>query len=203
MPIQPLTLTASHLGCSRDERLLFKPIHFTLESGMGLMVEGPNGIGKTTLLRVLATLLPPLCGEIKCNIPMRENIAYLGPHNGVKALLTPLEYLKYFAVSFARHCEGSLTRNDKVLEQLQLAQLKHKPCAQLSSGQKQRVALARIVLSNALIWILDEPMTALDQAGEGIFAQLLKTHLDAGKIAIIASHQALTEDRLQKIRLEP
>ncbi len=184
MTTQDFTLSATHLGCSRDEQLLFKPVSFALQAGEGLIVEGPNGVGKTTLLRVLAGLLPPACGQI--SVP--KSLTYLGPHNGVKGLLTVIEYLKYFAKSQAS------------VDFLQ--GLEHKPCAQLSSGQKQRVALARIVLSNAKLWILDEPMTALDKQGEQIFANILNTHLSQGNMAIIATHQTINH-QLKKIILEP
>ncbi len=194
MPIQDLTFEVSHLGCSRDEHLLFKPISFALRAGMGLIIEGPNGIGKTTLLRVLAGLLPPECGSVICSLPIKKNLAYLGPHNAVKGLLTPLEYLNYFAQNHLMQQE--------VLDKLQLTGLVHKPIARLSSGQKQRVALARILLSNASIWILDEPMTALDKMGEKIFANLLQDHLKQGGVAIIATHQALNGQSLQTIMLE-
>ena len=187
--IQDCTLRVSYLGCSRDEQLLFKPVSFALQAGEGLIVEGPNGVGKTTLLRVLSGLLPQACGEINCSLPIREHVAYLGPHNAVKGLLTPLEYLKYY------------TKSQDTVDFLQ--GLEYKPCAMLSSGQKQRVALARVVLSNAKLWILDEPMTALDKVGEILFANLLQTHLSAGGIAIIATHQKIALDHLQKLMLEP
>ncbi|MFA6037099.1 MAG: heme ABC exporter ATP-binding protein CcmA [Legionellales bacterium] len=190
--VQEITFNAAHLGCSRDEQLLFKPLSFALKSGEALIIEGPNGIGKTTLLRVLTGLLQPLCGQISCNVPIKENVAYLGPHNAVKGLLTPKEYLNYFS-----------TFDEAVLAQLQLTGLENKTCASLSSGQKQRVALARIVLSKKPIWILDEPMTALDKQGEQIFAQLLQTHLEQKGIAIIATHHVLTENHFKKIILEP
>lgn len=188
MSIQPLTLQATHLGCSRDERLLFKPISFILNAGEGLIIEGPNGIGKTTLLRVLAGLLPPACGSVN----MIKDIAYLGPHNAVKGLLTPVEYLKYFTPG---------ENIQSVLEQLQLKTLAYKPCARLSSGQKQRVALARIILSRAALWILDEPLNALDKQGEQIFSEILSAHLNQNGIAVIATHQVLN-NHLQKIILE-
>lgn len=194
MPRQDFTFNADHLGCGRDEQLLFKPVSFALQAGMGLVVEGQNGVGKTTLLRVLAGLLSPLCGSITCSLPIKQNVAYLGPQNAVKGLLSPIEYLHYFA---------SLKADDAVLEKLQLGALKHKPCASLSSGQKQRVALARVILSGATIWILDEPTTALDKQGELIFSEILNTHLSQGGIAMIATHQAIKHNPLQKIILEP
>jgi heme exporter protein A len=201
MTTQDFTLSASHLGCSRDEQLLFKPVSFALQAGEGLIVEGPNGVGKTTLLRVLAGLLPPACGHIA--VP--KSLAYLGPHNGVKGLLTPVEYLKFYAPtlpSSPRVDDGLLKNDGNIIDQLGLTGLEHKPCAQLSSGQKQRVALARIVLSNTTVWILDEPMTALDKQGEQIFANILNAHLSQGGIAVIATHQAINYP-LKKIILEP
>lgn len=189
--IQAITFNAAHLGASRDEQLLFKPLSFTLQSGEALLIEGPNGIGKTTLLRILTGLLQPQCGQISCSIPIKENVAYLGPHNAVKALLTPKEYLNYFS-----------TFEENILAQLQLKGLENKPCASLSSGQKQRVAIARIVLSKKPIWILDEPMTALDKHGEKIFAQLLQMHLEQKGIAIIATHHVMTDNHFKKIILE-
>jgi heme exporter protein A len=192
MPVHALTLTATQLICSRDEKSLFKPVSFHLESGIGLVINGPNGIGKTTLLRVLAGLLPPLGGKIICSVPLQQQLAYLGPHNGVKSLLTPLEYLHYFTNS-----EGH-----EVLAQWGLIDLKNQPCGQLSSGQKQRLALSRVMAANASIWILDEPLTALDKQGETIFNAVLDRHLIAGGIAVIASHQELANKNFQKISLE-
>jgi heme exporter protein A len=188
MPIQPLSLCATHLSCGRQETLLFKPIGFSLASGDALVVEGVNGVGKTTLLRVLAGFLPPLSGMISCNIPMHNRVAYLGPQNGVKGLLTIKEIWG--------HADSDLLRR------LQLTGLENTPCANLSSGQKQRVALGRIVLSGAPIWILDEPMNALDKNGEAIFHELLAHHLAQGGIAVIATHQAITLPRLKAITLE-
>lgn len=193
MPVQAITLNAAHLGASRDEQLLFKPVSFALQSGEALIIEGANGIGKTTLLRTVVGLLTPVCGQLNCNVSIKENIAYLGPHNAVKGLLTPKEYLHYFAPA---------QDMDAVLKQWQLKSFENKPCASLSSGQKQRVALARIALSQRSIWVLDEPMTALDKQGENIFFEHLSAHLAQKGIAIIATHHALAENNFKKIILE-
>ena len=193
MPIQPLSYTVSHLGCSRNEQLLFKPISFTLESGRGLVVMGANGIGKTTLLRVLAGLLPPACGQINRNEGYR--VAYLGPHHALKGTLTPTEQLRYASV--ANHSQIVAA-----LAQVELLALSDMPCAHLSSGQKQRVALAQVALSAAPIWLLDEPMNALDSRGVALFITLLAQHLARGGMAVIATHQDIPMTGLHTLTLE-
>ncbi len=193
MSIQPLSYTAIHLGCSRNEHLLFKPVSFTLTPGTGLVVMGANGVGKTTLLRVLAGLLPPACGQFIR--PVDKRMAYLGPHHAQKGTLTPSEQLKFASLANEAAIGAMLTRV-KLLESADM------PCANLSSGQKQRVSIAQVALSLAQLWLLDEPMNALDKNGEAIFLELLTEHLARGGMAVIATHQEILLPALHALMLE-
>lgn len=190
-------LAAADLECLRGDNLLFTGLNFHLHPGQLLQIEGANGSGKTSLLRILAGLSLPSEGEVlwqglnifKQRPVYFSQMAYLGHTLGVKAELSPVENLK-IALALA----GLAFDEDKVsraLDQVGLAGREDIPARALSAGQKQRVALARLLACPARLWIMDEPFTALDASGVGLVRGLLEAHLRQGGMAVLTSHQAV------------
>ena len=186
------------LAVVRGERALFGGLDFALGAGELLRVEGPNGSGKTSLLRAIAGLVQPDEGELWWRgEPVRRQrqayhaeIAWMGHRPGFKGDLTPLENLR-----FETGLRGSPRGNtDAVLERLGLARLCLLPFRLLSAGQQRRFALARLVLSGAALWLLDEPFTNLDAQGREQVQALVGEHLAAGGLVLAASHQELAID---------
>jgi heme exporter protein A len=186
------------LGLVRGERRLFGDLDLAVGSGELLRIEGPNGSGKTSLLRVIAGLIEPDDGELLWRgEPTRDHrqayhaeLAWMGHRTGFKGDLTPMENLRFEAGLSA----GWKPAADPVLERLGLAALRRIPFRLLSAGQQRRLALARLALSGATLWLLDEPFTNLDAAGREQVQALLGQHLAAGGLAIAASHQELAID---------
>ncbi|MCX3310908.1 cytochrome c biogenesis heme-transporting ATPase CcmA [Pantoea vagans] len=193
------------LTCAYDERSLFRRLSFRVSAGDIVQIEGPNGAGKTSLLRLLAGLSRPEEGEIRWQqqpiLRQRETwhqaMLYLGHCPGVKGVLTPLENLRFY------HPDCTDAKIFAALESVDLTGDEEVPVSRLSAGQQRRVALARLWLSQARIWILDEPLTAIDKAGiEKLMAQVAR-HADNGGAVILTTHQDLPVDaaRVRKIRL--
>lgn len=190
-------LEVSGLECLRGERTLFTHLSFTLASGMALQVEGPNGAGKTSLLRILCGLSLPSEGVVRwqgddirrIRAEFIDELVYIGHSHGVKGDLTPLENL-----DIARSLGGTSTgiSSAEALAVLGLAGYEDLPCRLLSAGQRRRVALARLLVVEARLWILDEPYTALDTSGIATVERLIAGHLTSGGLAVLTSHQALT-----------
>lgn len=188
-------LEADNLECVRGERRLFKGLGFRLQAGELLYLQGRNGAGKTSLLRMLIGLLPPESGEIRWQgqsirtlaDEFRSNLCYLGHHNAIKEELTPLENL----MAAARLAEEDLSEDEAIdaLEQVGLAGREDLACKYLSQGQKRRVALARLVKEKRLLWVLDEPFVALDVAAVEWLAGLIGAHLQRGGLAVMTTHQ--------------
>lgn len=206
-----VALTASRLNVdrltlARGERCLVEHLCFELTAGTALQITGPNGCGKTTLLRTLAGLSRPEAGEITwsaaAGTPVEPpRIAYLGHRNALKTDLTPREEL-----AFTLRLNGDHTADgiDTCLRTLGLDRCADLPCGQLSAGQQRRVALARVLLADCPVWILDEPLTALDAQACGGFQELLTLHLQHGGLTLLSTHQPLTlaAGRLQSLALE-
>lgn len=188
-----MSLTVKNLECIRDEQALFSGLNFAVDAGEMLWITGANGSGKSSLLRILSGLILPNAGEV-CwqqqsimEMPTYKNdMAYLGHKSGIKLGLTVLENLHLFNAMQSTVVQMNL--HDQ-LEQLDLDGLEHRITQTLSAGQKQRVALARLFLSNAKLWILDEPFTALDATTIELLELKLKQHINNDGMVVLASHQ--------------
>ncbi len=186
-------LEADNLECVRGERRLFAGVGFRLEAGELLYLQGKNGAGKTSLLRMLIGLLPPESGYIRWkgasikSEEFRSELCYLGHLNAIKEELTPLENL----LAAARLADEELSEDDALdaLEQVGLAGREDLACKYLSQGQKRRVALARLVKEKRALWILDEPFVALDVAAVDWLAGIISGHLQRGGMAVMTTHQ--------------
>jgi len=190
-------MAAVHLSCVRNDRLLFQRLAFAIEPGEILRVEGPNGAGKTSLLRILAGIAAPEDGSVlwdgrdiaRYRAEYALDRRYLGHHNGHSLALTARENLRLAA---ALQGESPASEGlDECLAVVGLAQAAVTPVLQLSSGQRRRLALARLLLGPARIWILDEPLNALDAEGRALVARLLAEQATRGGIAVVSTHQPL------------
>ncbi|MGX2038808.1 cytochrome c biogenesis heme-transporting ATPase CcmA [Methylocaldum sp. MU1018] len=196
------TLQARGLECVRSDSLLFSGLNLSVSTGQVLQIEGPNGSGKTSLLRILAGLTPPADGEVlwrgesivrRRSLLFLSEVAYLGHQLGLKAELSVEENLR---VALALNgLPLSPMRLAEVLRTVGLAGREDSLARALSAGQRQRITLARLILSNATLWILDEPFTALDASGVALVEALLEAHLNRGGLAVLTSHQAVHIDR--------
>lgn len=202
---EPL-LQAVNLHCERDDRTLFRDLCFSILPGTLTRVEGPNGSGKTTLLRVLAGLNDNADGEVlwrgKDRRANREsflrNILYIGHRPGIKSLLSPLENLKALTAGRADYSEEALVQ---ALNGTGLAGFESVPCRRLSAGQQRRVALARLLLADEPLWILDEIFTAIDAEGVEALERLLVQRAEAGGSVILTTHHRLQVPGMQRIGL--
>ncbi|PJG60631.1 cytochrome c biogenesis heme-transporting ATPase CcmA [Aeromonas cavernicola] len=205
-----MLLCINNLSCVREDRTLFEQLSFTVSPGDLLQIEGPNGVGKTSLLRLLTGLSHPSAGEVSwngenirhCRDEYHANLLYLGHQPGVKAALTPLENLTFYQqLHSPRHTDMDLWQ---VLARVGLAGFEENPTGQLSAGQQRRVALARLWLCETpSLWILDEPFTAIDKQGVKVLEQLLLAHADRGGMVILTTHQdlILMQGRLKTLTL--
>lgn len=188
-----MSLIAKDLEYARDDRVLFTGLNFTINAGEVLQIEGRNGSGKTTLLRILCGLINADDGEIywsdqdiqKDRYDYSNNASYIGHHDGLKGDCTPFENLELsHALSGAKENCSPL----KALEKVGMRGFEHQLCRTLSAGQRRRVAIARLLNSPAKLWILDEPFTAIDQAGIGKLENIIAEHANAGGMVILTSH---------------
>ncbi|MCM3902984.1 MAG: cytochrome c biogenesis heme-transporting ATPase CcmA, partial [Pyrinomonadaceae bacterium] len=190
-------LEATALGCVRGDRRLFSDVNFSLAPGSFLQVQGPNGSGKTSLLRMICGLLAPAEGHILwqgANIRSLgedyfNSLSYIGHRNGLKEELTPIENLRVTSgLAGAPLSEQEAT---SVLGKTGLSGREHLPARLLSEGQRRRTALARLLTCTTSLWVLDEVLTSLDSSAVRFVTSLIEEHLNKGGIAIVATHQEL------------
>lgn len=190
-----LTLTLCGLGCIKGGRQLFKDVSCTLHAGQWLYVAGANGVGKTSLLRMLCGLAPIEAGDILWNQQSiqtqretyRQDLCYLGHLNALQESMSVDENLR-FTCALSGLAPDALTRRE-VLARFGLRGRSQQLVRHLSQGQKRRVALSRLVLARARLWVLDEPYVAMDEGGVRMLADLIASHLDEGGLAVLTSHQ--------------
>ncbi|WP_295400855.1 cytochrome c biogenesis heme-transporting ATPase CcmA [uncultured Thiocystis sp.] len=202
-------LEVTKLECRRGDRRLFSDLDFALGAGTLLHVRGRNGSGKTTLLRTLCGLFTPDAGEIRwqgesirrLGEDYRRDLLYFGHLNGIKGDLTGIENL-----AVAATLDGDDVHRPAIweaLERIGLAGFEDLPTRMLSQGQKKRVALARLILTRSRLWVLDEPFTALDVDAVTLLQSLISTHVDAGGLAVLTTHQEvpLTSGQVERLDL--
>lgn len=194
--ISPI-LEARSLSCERDWRMLFEHLELTLVPGEMLQVAGPNGSGKTSLLRLLAGLMQPTAGEVQLygsalNAQRGElagKLLWIGHAAGIKGLLTAQENLTWLCA-----LQQPVEREQiwQALEAVGLRGYEDVPCHSLSAGQQRRVALARLYLPGPTLWILDEPFTALDIAAVAQLEAHLAAHCEKGGLVVMTTHHSLS-----------
>lgn len=192
-------LIAENLACRRGERVVFSGVSFQLPLSGALILTGANGSGKTSLLRVLATLLPRAAGRllwrsapIEADITgYRAQLGYVGHLDAVKPSLTSRETLAFWAALHGLDSRRAPALADAALAAFALDEMADWPCRWLSAGQRRRLALARLVVASAPIWLLDEPTGALDYDGQQRLETAIADHRANGGRVVVASHQAI------------
>ena len=201
-------LTTENLQCIRDDRILFENLNFSVSAGQILQVEGTNGSGKTSLLRILCGLTLPTEGAVYWeNKDVQDfksdywtELTYIGHLSGVKADLTPLENL---AIARALSAESTAVTLENALKKVGLYGFEDVLSRALSAGQQRRVALAKLLIIKTKLWILDEPFTALDKTAVAMIENLIDEHAAQGGMAILTSHHEINcgNGKMLKIHL--
>ena len=198
-------IRTENLCFERDEIKVIDRVNLELNSGDLLQVEGCNGSGKTTLLRLLTTAIKPTSGRIfyqgkklsGCRYEYCSNIIFIGHQIALKERLTPVENLDW--LSPIGLSQDSINR---ALDLVGLRDFETAPSWSLSAGQKRRVALARLIVSNAKIWFLDEPFTAIDTQGIGLMKQLIDDHVSKGGAVVFSTHQSVDMKNVRRYSLK-
>ena len=203
----PASLVAEGLAADRGGRPVLRGVTFTIAPGEGLSLEGPNGVGKSTLLRLLAGFLPLAGGDARLGEvslarargAFQEQIVYAGHLDAVKAALTVRDNLALWA---GLHGAGA-ERAEAALTRFGLAQMAERAAAECSAGQRRRLGLARLLVADRPLWLLDEPTVSLDKGSAALVAELVAEHLAGGGIAIVATHLDLGVPALRRHILAP
>ena len=193
----PTLLSTEQLECIRDDRLLFRDLNLTLAAGEVLQIEGANGSGKTSLLRILCGLRQPDAGKVcwrgeeirHAREDYYAEMVYIGHLPCIKGDLTTEENIR--ALLDTRSRSATAEAIEEALQQVGLAGFEDAPSKALSSGQRRRILLAFLLLSDARLWILDEPLTALDVKGVALMEQMIMRHRESGGSVIFTTHHGM------------
>lgn len=187
-----MQLSGRNVGCLRGGREIFARLDFTLTAGEALALTGVNGVGKTSLLRLIAGLLVPAAGAIALEggapeLTLPEQAHYLGHRDALKPALSVRENLNFWRDFLG----GETASAPAALDAVGLGHAADLPAAYLSAGQRRRLSIARLLAVKRPVWLLDEPTAALDAAGQSLFATLMTNHLHGGGLIIAATHGPL------------
>ena len=215
-PDEAPLLGIEDLAGRRGDRLLFSGLSATAAAGEALRLSGPNGCGKTTALRIVCGLLRPEAGRIRWRSRTvseppgdpgwRRELAFVGHHEALKDTLTPLENLRFARALRSKRAGGRAPcLPEEALERVGLGAERDTLTRELSAGQRRRAALARLLLDDAVLWVLDEPAAALDRHGTALVESLCSEHAAAGGALLFTSHQplAFASGRVRELRLGP
>jgi heme exporter protein A len=197
-----MRLIAENLTLARGGRRLIEGLSFAVGAGEGLVLTGPNGVGKTTLIRAIAGFVAPATGEIRLDgaaddVSVGEQAHYVGHANAVKAGLTVREN----AAFWARFLGGDAAGVETALERVRLDDIAEVPAGYLSAGQKRRLGLARLLLARRPLWLLDEPTVSLDAISRDLLAELMQAHVGGGGILVAATHVPLGIESVRSLEL--
>ena len=197
-----MELRAEKLTCTRGGREVFRGLSFNLAAGQALLVSGRNGAGKSSLLRVIAGLIRFVSGHLTLEggapeATIAEQAHYLGHLDALKPALTVAENLEFWAEFL-----GTRSAIEPALETVDLARLANLPAAYLSSGQRRRLSIARLIAVPRLIWLLDEPTSSLDAPSQKRLAGLMHDHLAGGGIIVAATHGPIGLERARELKLD-
>ncbi len=205
-----MKLVADKLVIARGMRIVIDGVSFELASGGAMILTGPNGAGKTTLIRAIAGFLPLQAGSISleggdAERELPEQCHYVGHANGVKSSLTVAENLEFWAAYLTPEetRQARLGRVERALSTFNLLALEDIPGGYLSAGQKRRLGLARLLLAERPVWLLDEPTVSLDTASTALLASAVKAHAATGGMTIAATHLPLGFENPVELKLEP
>lgn len=198
-----ISLSVDKLAVERGGRLVFAGLSFAVSAGEALLVRGPNGVGKSSLLRTIAGLVPPTEGTIRLqdgdpDHSVAAQCHYFGHADALKSALTVAENLAFWRDFGGR----AAAKVGEALDTVGLGHLDHLPAAYLSAGQRRRLSLARLLITHRPVWLLDEPTSALDASSEERLVAIMHNHLASGGMIIAATHADLPLERAQELLMQ-